>query len=457
MKKAFLTALKILLFSSIWGVVNLGDMHLGAGSIGRWRLETEQRQNHQQTYDSYYSNRYYYYNVTDPAQLDSLRTSYSYGDDHGSGRIYYYYNYSPFLNEIISEKWYYASIYGEWQKSFSVLKRFDCKMRIFEETTGIEPEENLQNKILYEYTNFGSLAQMREIRRMGNSNLMVEYVYKSENLSYNSQNLLIRHTKNNAHELTYDKQLFYDNYTQPDSTLLWSIYAPYLTSTKYLYNGAGDVIHTEELIDYHTPLVKSFTDFSYVFAHNMVFPLDQISCNFQYSAATGEFVFRDSVYVHYEYTNDYHNVVVTYRRGQNLSPYRILNYDYNSNWLLTRKYDILNGDWDQTIYTWNHYGTEVADELVPTAELKIACYPNPSRGPVEIYLEANLKKSPTIFIYNLKGQKIRELSSVSKSTTEHTYIWDGNNEQGRKAGSGIYIVQATSERKQGTAKIILLK
>jgi hypothetical protein len=84
-------------------------------------------------------------------------------------------------------------------------------------------------------------------------------------------------------------------------------------------------------------------------------------------------------------------------------------------------------------------------------------YPNPFNPETKISFNVNRKADISLEIYNLKGQKIRTLLDVSLAKGQHQIIWDGKDDKGLNAGSGVYIYKMKSGSHSEIKKMILLK
>ena len=63
-----------------------------------------------------------------------------------------------------------------------------------------------------------------------------------------------------------------------------------------------------------------------------------------------------------------------------------------------------------------------------------------------------------ISIYNIKGQKIKQLISDQLSAGEHSVVWDGRDEKNQPVGSGIYFYRLLIDGKsKASRKMILMK
>ncbi|MDZ4181865.1 MAG: hypothetical protein U1B83_03225, partial [Candidatus Cloacimonadaceae bacterium] len=93
------------------------------------------------------------------------------------------------------------------------------------------------------------------------------------------------------------------------------------------------------------------------------------------------------------------------------------------------------------------------DPAIPPVQ-SMTCHPNPFKDSVNISVkDIYLNK---ISIYNLRGQKVRELSPDTRSSLGNSFVWDGRDTLGQRCASGIYRVLADGA-KSGGSKVLLLK
>ncbi|PID28093.1 MAG: hypothetical protein CSB55_06145 [Candidatus Cloacimonadota bacterium] len=103
------------------------------------------------------------------------------------------------------------------------------------------------------------------------------------------------------------------------------------------------------------------------------------------------------------------------------------------------------------------------EEAVPEAELTTGIqdvYPNPFNPPVNIsfYIdENNAESNANIEIYNVKGQKVYVRNLGKKGEGLHTISWNGNDEDGKECGSGMYFVKFNAGSHHSFQKSIKLK
>jgi len=63
----------------------------------------------------------------------------------------------------------------------------------------------------------------------------------------------------------------------------------------------------------------------------------------------------------------------------------------------------------------------------------------------------------SLYIYNMKGQLVRKLVDEDKSSGLHTVLWNGKNELGEAAPSGLYLYSLTVGNFKTSRKMLFLK
>ena len=92
-------------------------------------------------------------------------------------------------------------------------------------------------------------------------------------------------------------------------------------------------------------------------------------------------------------------------------------------------------------------------------KIRLSNYPNPFRTSTTIsfYLSRKDAKNANIEIYNIKGQKVKQLKIMNYELGINKIIWDGKDETGKAVNSGIYYYKFPTEDFIGIQKMILLK
>ncbi len=103
--------------------------------------------------------------------------------------------------------------------------------------------------------------------------------------------------------------------------------------------------------------------------------------------------------------------------------------------------------------------TNADDDLIVTASKLIGNYPNPFNPSTTISFELATEniENTRVEIYNLKGQKIRQLINGQLAAGQHSVEWNGKDDSGKPVSSGIYFYKLKNGRYSSTKKMILLK
>jgi hypothetical protein len=116
--------------------------------------------------------------------------------------------------------------------------------------------------------------------------------------------------------------------------------------------------------------------------------------------------------------------------------------------------------------TLNFKETDVEDEEeekdLPKKFVLYQNYPNPFNPTTRIQfrvqsLEYRGPLHTTLTVYNVLGQKVRTLVDGPKKTGSYEVIWDGKDDQGKEATSGIYFYQLRVKDQTLTKKMLLLR
>ena len=84
-------------------------------------------------------------------------------------------------------------------------------------------------------------------------------------------------------------------------------------------------------------------------------------------------------------------------------------------------------------------------------------YPNPFNPSTSIGYELPTNSQVILTIFNLLGQEIRTLVNENKEAGHHTVHWDGKDNFGKKAVSGVYLYQINAGDFRYTKKMLLLQ
>ena len=84
-------------------------------------------------------------------------------------------------------------------------------------------------------------------------------------------------------------------------------------------------------------------------------------------------------------------------------------------------------------------------------------YPNPFNPSTNIQYNLSIPGNVEVSIYNISGQKIRQLVCENQQEGNHTLVWDGKNNNGEAVTSGLYLYKVIFENTVSSKKMILVK
>ncbi len=99
-----------------------------------------------------------------------------------------------------------------------------------------------------------------------------------------------------------------------------------------------------------------------------------------------------------------------------------------------------------------------ASDITPVLATKLnRNYPNPFNPTTRIEYSVKETAPVSLEIFNVKGQKVRTLVNEVMTAGNHSVVWNGKDEAGKDAGSGVYFYRMTTPRYTATQKMILMK
>ncbi len=102
--------------------------------------------------------------------------------------------------------------------------------------------------------------------------------------------------------------------------------------------------------------------------------------------------------------------------------------------------------------------TSINNEEVNPVIIDISSYPNPFNPTTTISFSILKDSNIELSIYNLKGQKVRQLVGNQLTSGEHSIIWNGKDDNGKSVSSGIYFYQLNVNGKtEAVKKCLFLK
>jgi hypothetical protein len=112
----------------------------------------------------------------------------------------------------------------------------------------------------------------------------------------------------------------------------------------------------------------------------------------------------------------------------------------------------------QEVYNTGGFSVaSVSDEMEPAAFLLKQNYPNPFNPLTTIEFNINTPSEVNLQIYDLQGGLVKTLIKRYMEIGSHRIIWDGTNETGAKAASGVYVYSLNTGEISDNKKMIVLK
>lgn len=95
-----------------------------------------------------------------------------------------------------------------------------------------------------------------------------------------------------------------------------------------------------------------------------------------------------------------------------------------------------------------------ADDVLQIPQA-LSSFPNPFNPATTIRFSVPVNALASLEIFNLKGQSVRNWKGFTPG--EHSLVWDGRDDRGKPAGSGVYLCRLSSGAVNQTLKMLLLK
>ena len=137
-------------------------------------------------------------------------------------------------------------------------------------------------------------------------------------------------------------------------------------------------------------------------------------------------------------------------------------------------YDLVGyntSDFSFTVYCDNNLGSDSAtievdveagnvendEDLILATTTLVGNYPNPFNPTTTINYNLTEAGIVSLKIYNVKGELVRTLLSDQQTAGDHSIVWNGKDENGNQAGSGIYMYQMKTNNYSACKSMIMLK
>jgi len=95
--------------------------------------------------------------------------------------------------------------------------------------------------------------------------------------------------------------------------------------------------------------------------------------------------------------------------------------------------------------------------ITPVTTVLYANYPNPFNPSTIITFDVARDGHVLIEVYNIRGQKVKEVISGSFSGGRHSVVWDGRDVRGKAVSSGVYFYRMVTDDFHSVKKMLLVK
>ncbi len=90
-------------------------------------------------------------------------------------------------------------------------------------------------------------------------------------------------------------------------------------------------------------------------------------------------------------------------------------------------------------------------------DIQFAAYPNPFNASTNLAFRLEDAGHVSLVVYNTLGQKVRTLLDASLESGRHEATWNGQDEFGQTASTGVYLCRLISGDRRQTIKVVLTK
>jgi len=119
---------------------------------------------------------------------------------------------------------------------------------------------------------------------------------------------------------------------------------------------------------------------------------------------------------------------------------------------------MLASDTNRLIILQYQEPVQISDPGLPVPEtLMGSIYPNPFRENLSIELQIKENSDTSVEVYNLKGQKVKELYLGKAKPGQLHLNWDATDDNGKRVSSGIYLFRINNGSRKATLKAIYMK
>jgi flagellar hook assembly protein FlgD len=124
---------------------------------------------------------------------------------------------------------------------------------------------------------------------------------------------------------------------------------------------------------------------------------------------------------------------------------------------LIRIFNIDYSEWDTSDSTFTILPSLSAEEALPEEFAISRNTPNPFNPSTTIFFSLSESGLANLSIYNLNGQKVREIVSENLKAGKHSVFWDGRDDWNKAVSSGVYFARLIMGKNETVRKMLLIK
>jgi hypothetical protein len=103
------------------------------------------------------------------------------------------------------------------------------------------------------------------------------------------------------------------------------------------------------------------------------------------------------------------------------------------------------------------FSQSISIALPPKPTTLYQNYPNPFNPSTSIAFYLPKQQDVAVVIYDVSGGRVRTLFEGTKPVGRHTILWDGKNDSGSQAGSGVYYYRLKAGKDVITKKLVIVR
>ena len=98
--------------------------------------------------------------------------------------------------------------------------------------------------------------------------------------------------------------------------------------------------------------------------------------------------------------------------------------------------------------------TPVEHDKVEADSVSLNVFPNPFNEQTSLEINLIAVSEVDIAVYNVRGQTVRHLLHSTPLQGKRRFVWDGCDDLGRQAGTGLYFIRMTLNHKAATRQFV---